>query len=136
MTKIIAIASGKGGAGKTTTAINLGLSLHKIGKSVLVIDGNIDTPHIGLYLGINTPESSIHTALKNPHIIPSSIHTHNSGLSLIPGNIGLSITKQANNYDLSTFFKKLQGIAEIIILDISAGIKSPLSSVPGFLQVP
>ena len=41
MGKIIVITSGKGGVGKTTTAINLGAAMNYFGKDVLVIDGNL-----------------------------------------------------------------------------------------------
>ena len=51
MSKIIAIVSGKGGVGKTTSAINLGVALNKFGKNVVVVDANLTTPNIGLHLG-------------------------------------------------------------------------------------
>jgi len=38
MTKYIAIISGKGGVGKTTTAINLGFALNRIGRDVAIVD--------------------------------------------------------------------------------------------------
>ena len=57
MTKIIVITSGKGGVGKTTTAINLGAAMNHFGKDVLVIDGNLTTPNVGIHLG--SPEVPI-----------------------------------------------------------------------------
>jgi septum site-determining protein MinD len=47
MSRIIVITSGKGGVGKTTTAINLGAAIKYFGEDALIIDANISTPNDG-----------------------------------------------------------------------------------------
>lgn len=61
--KTIAIMNQKGGAGKTTTTVNLGVGLVQTGKSVLLVDAD--------------PQSSLATSLgvANPDELPVSITT-------------------------------------------------------------
>ena len=55
MARIIGIVSGKGGVGKTTLGINLGAALaHHLKKNVTIVDCNVTTSHLGLYLACTT----------------------------------------------------------------------------------
>ena len=64
MTRFITLVSGKGGVGKTTTAINLGQALTDMGKKVVVVDANLVTPNIGIHLGVMNPEGTINKFLR------------------------------------------------------------------------
>ncbi len=53
---IIAVASGKGGVGKTTVAVNLALALHQSGARVGLLDNDVYGPNVPIMLGLPTAE--------------------------------------------------------------------------------
>jgi ATP-binding protein involved in chromosome partitioning len=72
---LIAVASGKGGVGKTTVAVNLAIALHRLGAKVGLLDADVYGPNVPLMLG--TEESP--TALSEKQIVPVEAH----GLKII-----------------------------------------------------
>lgn len=97
MSKIIALANQKGGTGKTTTTVSLGIGLAAQGKKVLLVDadaqGNL-TDSLGYREPDNLPISLatilIKTMLEEPYEPSEGILHHEEGIDLMPGNIELS----------------------------------------------
>jgi chromosome partitioning protein len=87
MSKLIAISNHKGGVGKTTSAINIGAGLNKLGKTVLLIDLDPQA-NLSQSLGITDPERNIYGALRGEYKLqPIEIL---KGLHLIPSTLDLS----------------------------------------------
>lgn len=128
MKKIIVIISGKGGVGKTTTAINLGAAINYFGKDVLIIDANLTTPNVGLHL--NSPEVPInlnHVLLKKAK--PSeAVYEHESGIKIMPSSLSVKELKRIDSTKLKFFKKDFQKMADYVIVDSAAGLGEEANS--------
>ena len=56
---LVAIASGKGGVGKTTVAVNLAIALSKLGHSVGLMDADVYGPNVPLMMGLRATPRAI-----------------------------------------------------------------------------
>lgn len=122
MTKKIVIASAKGGVGKTTTAINLGTALAKFGRHVIVVDGNLSTPNVGIHLGAPVVPFSVHDAVKGKKSIRDCVYSHESGVRIAPASISLKDFKDTDHKKISEVLKGLDKTTELVIIDSSSGL--------------
>lgn len=122
MEKVIVITSGKGGVGKTTTAINLGAALNYFGKDTLIVDANLTTPNIGIIL--NSPEVpiSLNHVLDKKADIFEAIYEHDSGIKIIPSSLSVKELKKIKPEKLKSIKKDLEEIADYVIVDSAAGL--------------
>jgi septum site-determining protein MinD len=122
MQKVIVITSGKGGVGKTTTAINLGAAMNYFGEDVLIIDGNLSTPNIGLHL--NSPEVPVdlNQVLQNKADAFEAVYKHESGLKIMPSSISIKELKKINPEKMKDFKKDFKKLSNYVLIDSSAGL--------------
>lgn len=121
MTRFISVVSGKGGAGKTTTALNLGVALRNLGKEVVLFDGNFHSPNLGLRVGATNTPTTIHDVIHGNKPIFDSVYQHFSGVKIIPGDISLQAAKEMDTKKLKNAVSRLRGYGEIVIFDLAAG---------------
>ena len=122
MSRLITIASGKGGVGKTTTSINLRTALNYFGKDVIIVDANLTTPNIGLHLGAPIVPISLNHILNGKAKISDAIYEHESGTKIIPSSLSINDLKNLNHSKLKEVGRKLRKMADIVIYDCAAGL--------------
>jgi septum site-determining protein MinD len=122
MGKVYAILSGKGGVGKTTTTINLGMSLRDLGKDVVIVDTNMTTPNIGLHLGSPIVPVTLNHVMKNEAKVEEAIYEHETGTKILPSSLSIGELKGVNPDRISDVTKRLRKISDHILLDSPAGL--------------
>ena len=128
MQKVIVITSGKGGVGKTTTTINLGAAINHFGKDVLIIDGNLSTPNVGIHL--NSPEVPInlnHVLSKKAEVF-EAVYEHESGIKIIPSSLSIKELKTIKPKKIKDFKEEFKKVSEYILIDSAAGLGEEATS--------
>jgi len=128
MAKLIVITSGKGGVGKTTTAINLGAAMNHFKEDILIIDGNLTTPNVGLHLGSPEVPITLNHVLLNKADPFEAVYEHESGMKIMPSSLSLSELRKIKPEKLKAYKSDFKRIADYIILDSSAGLGSETRS--------
>lgn len=130
MCKVIAVSNQKGGTGKTTSCVNLGIGLASSGKRVLLIDTD-PQGSMSISLGYSEPDEMENTLAKLMMNIANDeefflddifIH-HNEGVDIIPSNIELSaieismVNVMSRELILKQMIEKIKNAYDYIIID-------------------
>jgi septum site-determining protein MinD len=119
----VCCVSGKGGVGKSTTAINLGLALNQFGENAAVLDANLTTPNVGVYLGVHSVPNTIHHVLSdNKKKLSKAIYKHKSGLKVIPGDLSVGKLSKIKTEKLRTVVADVEGLLDYLVIDGAAGL--------------
>jgi len=124
MGRLISIASGKGGTGKTTTTANLSIALGKMGYKVLAIDADLTMANLSLVMGIDDAKTTIHDVLAGTAQIKDAIYaTSYDNVYLVPAAVDWEHVIRADPRKLPGTIKPLKPQFDFIIIDCPAGLQ-------------
>lgn len=127
---VIAVSSGKGGVGKTTVVVNLGIALCRLGKRVCLIDGDLGTANVDVLINVSSRYNMAHVVRGERHMLEVVVEGP-EGLIVLPGGSGL---QELTTLDDETFgmilsqFRELEEYADVILVDTGSGLSPSVTN--------
>jgi flagellar biosynthesis protein FlhG len=124
-TRIITVASGKGGVGKTNLSVNMALAYARIGKKVIVMDADLGLANVNVMLKI-IPKWNLYHVIRKQKTMREILLETEYGISIVAGASGFSKIANLSDEQRTNFIEELETLssADIIIIDTSAGVSS------------
>jgi len=125
-TRVIAIASGKGGVGKTNIVANLGYSLGRLGKRVLIWDADLGLGNLDVLLGL-TPRYNFSHVMAGEKALADIIIDGPGNMKILPAASGIQELTRLSPAQKVYILNEIDSLFEpvdILLIDTAAGISS------------
>jgi len=130
-TRIIAVASGKGGVGKTNLSVNLAIAYARTGKRVIVMDADLGLANVNVMLNM-IPKFNLYHVIRKQKTMREIILDTEYGIQIVAGASGFSKIANLTEEERQNFINELYTLssADIVIIDTAAGVSA---NVLGFV---
>jgi flagellar biosynthesis protein FlhG len=121
--RTLAIASGKGGVGKSNLAANLAVALGEMGARVLLLDADLAQANLDLLLGLN-PRFDLQHVVSGEKSIEEIVVEGPRGVSLVPAASGVPALADLDDYRLECLLRGLGNLeteTDLILIDVASG---------------
>jgi flagellar biosynthesis protein FlhG len=134
---LIAVASGKGGVGKTWFSVTLSHCLGRIGARPLLVDGDLGLANVDVQLGI-TPGHDLAAVIAGTVPVRDAIHQVDGGaksgrgFDVLAGRSGSGALGALKPEELGNVVRLIEGLAKSyshVVLDLGAGIDAPVRAM-------
>ena len=129
MAKVITIASGKGGVGKTSIGLNLSLSLAGAGYRVCLFDADLGLANVNILTGL-IPDAGLAEVIEGKNTLSDIMIRDYNGIDIIPGSSGVEKLADLTRRQATDLVQAFLDLAsyDYFILDTSAGISAQVLS--------
>ncbi|MBF0441247.1 MAG: MinD/ParA family protein [Oligoflexales bacterium] len=124
--RIISVASGKGGVGKTIATVNIALALRRMGHSVLILDGDLGLANVDVVLGLKA-RYNINDVISEKARLKDILLDGPMGIRIIPSGSGISKLTQLSYLERLKIIQEIESLNEsfeFLVIDTGAGISS------------
>ncbi|WP_433626159.1 AAA family ATPase [Halomicrococcus sp. NG-SE-24] len=136
---VYTVASGKGGVGKTTTAINLGAMLAEAGADVVVVDTDLGMANIAGFLDFEMDGATLHDVLAGEADVAAAVYEAPGDVDVLPSSTDIQAFAKSETENLPEVVAALREEYDFVLLDTGAGISYdtmlPLSLADAVLLV-
>jgi len=122
--RVVAVASGKGGVGKTNIAANLAIALARRGLRVVLVDADLGTANVDVILNVRSRWDLSHVLRRQQRVEDVAIDVE-PGLRLIVGASGLASVTDLDPLERAALIEDLATLeseCDVLLLDCGAGI--------------
>ena len=122
--KVVAVASGKGGVGKTNVAANIAVALAMSNHSVMLLDADLSLANVDVLLGLQ-PRFNLSHVISGDIDLPSTIIDGPRGLRIVPaasGNFAMTDLSSKAHGAIINAFDELTNQPDVLVVDRAAGI--------------
>lgn len=127
--QVIAIASGKGGTGKTNIVVNLAQALATEGKRTLILDADLGMANVDVLLGLE-PENTLYDVMRGKCQLEDILLTGGENLKVIPAASGIGQLANMGWQEcagLVRAFSDLKEPVDTLIVDTASGISESVA---------
>jgi flagellar biosynthesis protein FlhG len=133
----VAVASGKGGVGKTWLSVTLAHALAKLGRQTVLIDGDLGLANVDIQLGLS-PEIDLADVLdNNVPLAQAALRHEGTGLDIVAGRSGIASLATLSAARLTAFGRgiaDLSGRYDRVVIDLGAGVERPVRYLAALAQ--
>jgi len=129
--RVISVASGKGGVGKSSIAVNLAITMSRLGVKVLILDADFGLANVDVMLGLTT-RLDLSYFLRGEKTLPEIIQCNHEGVRFISGGSGVNELINMKEEQLAELLSKIVQIdtpVDLIIIDAGAGVSNTIMQV-------
>ena len=128
--RVITIASGKGGVGKTNVTVNLAIALAGLGKKVTIMDADLGLANIDVMLGLHS-DKNLSNVMNGECDLEEILLDGPAGIKIIPASSGVKDMAEmspSQHAGLVSAFSELTHDIDVLLVDTAAGISDSVVS--------